>query len=216
MAAADSEAGIEILRTLIDDGEAETLRERAARRREVLGVRADPLPPPPPPEPDQPVAPLEVPLQKHPGLDEGPPRFTVEVVTPETCGDDGLFPPGDDAGTELASLASIEAVAAVGITGEGKPYLLIDLITAEGRGRRVLRVLSSQCDPRHLVGRPDLSPLAALRELLHRIVATSKASAMAGQEGISGGRFPIFETVESYEDAVLSPLRVNCFANRGV
>lgn len=215
VAAADPEGEIEVLRTLIGDAEAEALAEKAARRLEALGVRAEPLPPSPPPEPEQPVAPLKPPLQKCPGLDEGPPGFDIEAVTPEACSDDGLLLRGGDAGTELASFAHLEAVAAVGITGEGKPYLLVDLITAEWGGHRVLRLLSSQFDPRPVVGRPDLSPLAALRELLQRIVAASGAAVVAGQEGISGGRFPMFENVESYEDAVLAPFRTSASAGRG-
>lgn len=208
VAAANPEAEIEILRTFVGDPEAEALAEKAARRLEALGVRAEALPAPPSPELDEPISPFETPRRRDPA-DDGPPVFEIEVVTPEARNDDGLLLRGGDAGTELASFADLKAVAAVGITGEGKPYLLIDLITAERRGIRVLRLVSSQFDPRLVVGRPDHSPLNALRELLAGIIGASGARVVAGQEGIEGGRFPMFETVDGYEDTVLTPFKLN-------
>lgn len=206
VAAAEAEAEIEILRTLVGDPAAEALGEKAVRRLEALGVHAEPLPAPP--QLDEPVLPWEKPGSGE-GAGEEPPVFEIELVIPEARNDDGLLLRGGDAGTELASFADLTAVAAVGITGEGKPYLLIDLITAQRRGVRVLRLVSSQFDPRLVVGRGDLSPLAALRDLLAGIVGASQARVVAGQEGIAGGRFPMFETVESYEDTVLTPLKLN-------
>ncbi len=208
VAAANPEAEIEILRTLVGDSGAEALGEKAARRLEALGVIAEPLPAPPPSPLDEPVLPWEKPGSGE-GAGEEPPVFEIEVVTPEARNDDGLLLRGGDAGTELASFSDLAAVAAVGITGEGKPYLLIDLITVERRGVRVLRLVSSHFDPRLVVGRLDLSPLAALRELLAGIVGASGARVVAGQEGIDGGRFPMFETVDGYEDTVLTPFRLN-------
>jgi len=48
-----------------------------------------------------------------------------------------------------------------------------------------------------------------LRELLAGIVSASGAQVVAGQEGIAGGRFPMFESVAGYEDAVLTPFKLN-------
>ncbi len=208
VAATNPEAEIEILRTLVGDSEAEALGDKAARRLETLGVRAEPLPPPPPPPVDEPPSPWE----KRDSAQEAPEQpkvFEVEVVIPEARNEDGLLLRGGDAGTELAAFSDVAALAAAGITGEGKPYLLIDLITLEQRGVRVLRLVSSHFDPRHVVGRPDLSPLNAFRELLKGIVTASGARVVVGQEGIGGGRFPMFETVEGYEDAVLTPFKLN-------
>lgn len=208
VAAAEAEAEIEILRTLVGDPEAEALGEKAVRRLKALGVQAEPLPAPPPPEPDGPVPLFDRPASQEDADDE-PKAFEIEVVTPEARNDDGLLLRGGDAGTELASFTDLKAVAAVGITGEGKPYLLIDLITARRRGVRVLRLVSLQFDPRLVTGRPDLSPLAALRDLLSGIVGASRARVVAGREGIAGGRFPMFETAKSYEDTVLLPFKLN-------
>ena len=208
VAAANPEAEIEILRTLIGDPSAEALGDKAARRLEALGVRAEPLAAPPPTPPDEPVLAREEPDFAQ-GAGEEPPVFEIEVVIPEARNEDGLLLRGGDTGTELAAFSSVAALAAAGITGEGKPYLLIDLITAERGGVRVLRLVSSHFDPRQVVGRPDLSPLNALRQLLAGIVSASGARVVAGREGIEGGRFPMFESVNAYEETVLTPFRLN-------
>lgn len=208
LASSDPEGEIEILRTLLDDPEVEVLADKAARRLNALGVSALPLPRRPSLEEDSPSAAVDSVRPPEPAPKE-PPLFEIEVVTPESCSQDGLLLQTEDAGTELVSFANLRAVAAVGITGEGKPYLLIDLVAVEQRGVRVLRLVSSQFDPRSVIARPDLSPLPALRELLATIVSISGAKVAAGGEGIAGGRFPMYKTVASYEDAVLSPFKLN-------
>ncbi len=212
IAPANPDAEVELLQTLAAEPGAEILREKAERRLDALGIAVEaparpaqtrpetaPTVPPPFEAPRAPEPPPSlVPPPEPPGLE-------VEHASVEAQQTDALLLKGGSVGVELAPYAKIEAVSVVGIKGVEKPYLLIDLIVPaeDGPGRRALRLTSQTFDPRKVTGRPDLEPMAALRLMLAEILRASRARILAGDEGLSGGRFPIFESVEAYEQHVL-------------
>jgi len=139
-----------------------------------------------------------------PPPESGPP--TVEVCGLETVQLDGVMLRDATGGCELLPFIEVEKVAVAGITGSGRPYLVLDLVLhrAPGGGRKVERLVSSEFDPRHMVGRPDLAPLQAFRELVRRIAEGAQAELTPATFLVPSAPIPTFASVEEYERAVLA------------
>jgi membrane associated rhomboid family serine protease len=223
LADANPEGEAQVLRDLAGDPGAELLQEKAQRRLQSLGLATGaeraaapegaPAPTAQTASPGQPVPTTAA--QRTPTPGDAPPAFfppplptglEVEVASPEAQQPEGLLLRGGPMGVELAPYTQIEAVAVAGIGGGEKPYLVIDLILPgeTGRGRRALRLMSTTFDPRQVTGRPDLPPMSALRLMISNIVRGSGAKVLTGDEGLAGGRFPMFPSIEDYEKHILS------------
>ncbi len=181
--------------------------------------------PPPQPvyEPDEPhdaaaramevVSPSDPPADPEEWLPAGPSAdaataardgLKVEPCTIERVDADGLLLRGSGGAAELLPFGQIAAIALAGIAGAGRPYLVIDLIVADpsGDGHTAFRAVSSQMDPRKLIGRPDLAPLDAFRELVRAVAAASYAAVLPAPEALQ--RIPMFATPEEFEERVLA------------
>ncbi len=141
---------------------------------------------------------------QEPPPESGPP--TVEVCGLETVQLDGVMLRDASGGCELLPFVEVEKVAVAGITGSGRPYLVLDLVLRRtpGGALRVERFVSSEFDPRHVVGRPDLAPLQAFRELVRRIAEGAQAELSPATFLVPSAPIPTFATVEEYERALLA------------
>jgi len=94
-----------------------------------------------------------------------------------------------------------------GIAAKPKPFLVLDLLLArsEGQPRRVERLLSTEFDPRHLVGRLDMSGLDAFREVVKVIADGAGAQVFPSGLLAPSTRIPTFETLDAYERVELGP-----------
>lgn len=209
---AEPETAKEILRQLAGDPAAGLLADKAVKRLAVLGETFVP-PPVKEPEPPPPVAPPLLPDEPDPFAAAAEPqvpaqRWLVEITNLISLQEDGLVIQGTQGGTELLPFASIRAVAVAGIAAQPRPYLLLDLVLrgVSTEPDRVVRLFSSSFDPRRILGRSDLQPMAAFRTLIAGI-ATSAGAGVA-PEGVLGeqGRFTTFSSVEAYEDTILVTL----------
>jgi membrane associated rhomboid family serine protease len=134
-------------------------------------------------------------------------RF-VEECSLETVQTDGLMLRAAVGGCELLPFGEIEKVSVAGIAGAERPYLLLDLILrpAPGGVRRVERLLSTQFDPRQAIGRLELPPLRAFRELVRRISEGAHAGVTPATFLSPTGSVAMFPGVEEYERKALDAL----------
>jgi membrane associated rhomboid family serine protease len=132
----------------------------------------------------------------------------VEVCSLEAVQPEGVMLRGLEGGSELLPFVDVETVCVAGIAGSERPYLVLDLVlhASAGRPRKVERMLSSQFDPRHLIGRPDLPPLQAFRELVHTIAQTAHAEVTPPTVLVPSAKIPTFGSIEAYEQEVLMPV----------
>ena len=138
----------------------------------------------------------------------GPAGHEVEECDLEAVQPEGLMLRGLVGGPELLPFVEVEKLCVAGITGSQRPYLVLDLVlhVSPGHPRVVERLLSSQFDPRHLIGRPDLPPLQAFRELVGTIAQASHAAVTPGTLLVPSARIPTFESLEVYEREILTPV----------
>jgi membrane associated rhomboid family serine protease len=131
----------------------------------------------------------------------------VEVCSLETVQPEGVMLRGMEGGSELLPFVDVQKVCVAGITGTQRPYLVLDLVLhpSPGKPREVERLLSSQFDPRHLIGRPDLPPLQAFRELVRIIAEGGHAELEPATVLAPSAKIPTFSTVEAYEREILIP-----------
>jgi membrane associated rhomboid family serine protease len=232
----DRTAAVEILRHLAGDTSAGLLTEKATRRLAALGASpaAAPRPAAPPvaatptvpvqlsaqlfevePEPLHEVAeePASVVFPDAPAPADAaqpasePASLEVEVCSLETVQPEGVMLRGMEGGSELLPFVDVQTVSVAGITGSGRPYLVLDLLlhAPAGSPRKVERLLSSQFDPRHLIGRPDLPPLEAFRELVRIIAEAAGAKLIPDTVLAPSAKIPVFSSIEEYQRAVLTP-----------
>jgi hypothetical protein len=137
-----------------------------------------------------------------------PAGHEVEECALDTVQPEGLMIRGAAGGPELLPFVEIEKVCVAGITGSQRPYLVLDLVlhASHGAPRQVERFLSSQFDPRHLIGRPDLPPLEAFRELVRTIAQGSNAAVTPPTILAPSAKIPTFASLEVYESEVLAAL----------
>lgn len=228
--AVDREAAVEVLQQLARDGSAGLLAEKAARRLEALGATLDapapsaahplPEPPPPPPQVATPSRPLPPPpvfdvpqSMRAPANVAAPAPFLGALFEVEDAGlisvqEDGLVLHGGGGGTELLPYYVLRGVVVAGISAQPRPYLLVDLLLKPEPGvpAKVVRLQSTELDPRKILSRPDLQPLPAFKELVSQIVHLSSAMLWPPNLLSEGGKFTTFPSVESYEMQVLTPL----------
>jgi membrane associated rhomboid family serine protease len=136
-----------------------------------------------------------------------PTSLEVEVCSLEAVQPEGVMLRGIEGGSELLPFVDVEMVSVAGITGSGRPYLVLDLLlhAPAGGPRKVERLLSSQFDPRHLICRPELPPLEAFRELVRVIAETAGAKLTPETALAPSAKIPIFASIEEYQRAVLTP-----------
>jgi membrane associated rhomboid family serine protease len=138
-----------------------------------------------------------------------PAPLEIEQCTIESLQEEGLMLRGAQGGPELLPFDEVEKVAVAGITGTGgeRPYLVLDLILRRALGgtRRVERLESTHLDPRHLLGRTDLAPLAAFREMVRIIAEGARARTLPPTLLVPTEKIPTFTTVADYEREVLVP-----------
>ena len=136
-----------------------------------------------------------------------PTSLEVEVCSLEAVQPEGVMLRGMEGGSELLPFVDVERVSVVGITGSGRPYVVLDLLlhASAGGPRKVERLLSSQFDPCHLIGRPDLPPLEAFRELVRIITEAAGAKLTPETVLTPSAKIPIFASIEEYQRAVLAP-----------
>jgi hypothetical protein len=130
--------------------------------------------------------------------------FVVEACYLESMDSDGILLRAGGGAAEFLPFGRIAAVAVGGITGAAKPYLVIDLVLHPSAGvHSVLRLLSSQLDPRMLTGRGDLPPIDAFRELVRRIAVAASAPMLPGGKTSGAPTLSTFRSLEEYEARVL-------------
>lgn len=179
--------------------------KHAAVAAEVFEVEPGPEPTPEEPAslvfPEAPPKEATMPEAHEPGGHEVE-ECALEIVQPE-----GLMLRGVVGGPELLPFDEVEKVCVAGITGGQRPYLVLDLVlrASPGRPRTVERLLSSQFDPRHLIGRPELPPLEAFRELVRTIAEAAHAKLVPDTVLAPSAKIPIFASIEAYEREVLTP-----------
>ena len=151
--------------------------------------------------PDVAVAEETPPTSAQPG------GLDVEVCALETLQPEGLMVRATVGGSELLPFVEIEKVVVAGITGAERPYLVLDLVlhSSHGAPRQVERFLSSQFDPRHLIGRPDLPPLQAFRELIRTIAEAAHAEVAPATVLVPSAKIPTVGSIEAYEREILTP-----------
>lgn len=141
-------------------------------------------------------------------LEAGPAEasLVIESCTLERVDGDGIFMRGEGGAIELLLYSQVEAVAVAGISGPGKPYLIVDIIQPEDAtgGRTICRALSTQMNPAEVVGQPGAAPLEAFRELVRRLVAGANARLLPSEDALR--RFPMFASPEEYQSHVLAEL----------
>ncbi len=186
-------------------------------------VRAEPRPAPrpgePEPQPEPPPAqdgtPKPVPpppsFWEPPQAEAGDASATGRGHEIETCGVEslqayGVLMRGSQGGSDLLPYAAIETVVVGGIAAAPRPFLVLDLVLARTSGevRRVMRLLSTEFDPRHLVNRPELSGIDAFRAVVKTIVAGAGARVVPA-DLLAPGRIPTFPSLEAYERDALAP-----------
>ncbi|MFI5166188.1 MAG: rhomboid family intramembrane serine protease [Thermoanaerobaculales bacterium] len=133
--------------------------------------------------------------------------YLVEICRPERILADGVLLRGDIGAAEMLPFSQIETITVGGISGAGRPYLLLDLVLRQvpGETSKVIRFVSSSFDPRALVGVADQPPLEAFREMVRVIAAGSAARVVPPGVATSGGRISSFASPELYEQKVLAP-----------
>ncbi len=143
-----------------------------------------------------------------PPVELAAPRHRVEAVdaVPSRLIGDTLVIQAKGASRDLA-LRSVQAIAVAGIKPvEGRPFLLVDLLLdapwSDREALRVVRLRSNAFDPRALVGGQEA--VAAFRTLLRRLLEISEAVPLPDPEAAVGNPFRTFDTIASYQRAVLT------------
>jgi len=131
----------------------------------------------------------------------------VEPCAVEALQADGLLLRGFEGGSDLLPFTDVSKIVVAGIEAAPKPFLVLDLVLAATRWApmRVERLLSTELDPRQLVGRPDLKGMDAFRELVRAIAAGSGAPVLPVPIHEAALPVPVFGTVEAYETEALFP-----------
>lgn len=208
----------EVFRHLAADPTAELLGDKARRR---LGL---PEPPPtaaptetslPGPAMHPPAAPTTmhaeaatgfasgaVPAEEEPPTEPEPRQITtVEGCILEKLEEAGAVVRGEGGEAEVLLYTLIDAVSVAGIGGDGKPYLVVDLVVGfTSQHRRIFRLLSTQMDPRRILQWFDAAPLDAFRELVRRLADASGGTLLPGPEALK--TFKMFPTIAAYEAEV--------------
>jgi membrane associated rhomboid family serine protease len=132
-------------------------------------------------------------------------RLQVVAAVPQALEEDNLVIQVEGA-TRRLSLARIEAIAVGGVArSEKRPVVVVDLmLDAPGSDRRELRVVrlrSTDFDPRALAPGPDAAE--AFRAFLGRIIELSGAAMLPDPDGARGRPFQTFASLPEYERAVL-------------
>ena len=226
LSASDGVASVEILRNLAGDPAAGVLAEKAARQLATLGETAmtpakaaapfavpgpvavpesadsRPLAPqievsPAPPPPQF----WETPPRESPSPAESPAASAIETCNVEALQPDGLLLRGGQGGSELLPYADIEKLVVAGIAAKPRPFLVLDLLLAraEGKPRRVIRLLSTEFDPRRLIGRSDLNGLDAFREVVKTVADGAGAQVFPSGLLAPSTAIPTFQTLDAYE-----------------
>ncbi|MCU0293867.1 MAG: rhomboid family intramembrane serine protease, partial [Thermoanaerobaculaceae bacterium] len=222
---ADPGGAIVVLQQLAGDGSAGLLAEKAARKLEAMGAKpVAPVAPEVVPVAEEPLAPR--PLPPPPVFDvaqrvPAPPARALAVDTPflgtpyeiEESGlisvqEDGLVLHAGAGGTELLPYVVLRGMAVAGITEQPRPFLILDLLLKPEPGLpvKVLRLRSSEFDPRRILNRPDLNSMVAFRELVGGIARLSGVAVWPANLLAEGSRFTTFPSLDDYELQVLTPL----------
>jgi len=233
LGSSDRVAAVELLQALAGDPGAGLLAEKAARQLEVLGVSvpvpgkaaAAGEPPRPAQVPDRGQEAEPTPAEVHVAPPPPPPQFwevatehaapppastgapEVEPCLVEALQSDGLLLRGGGGGSDLLPFADVETIVVAGIAASPKPFLVLDLVLAPTHWapRRVERLLSTEFDPRQLVGRTELKALEAFRELVRAIAVGSGAPVVPVRFHEAAAQVPVFKTLEEYETEALFP-----------
>jgi hypothetical protein len=157
----------------------------------------------PPPAPPQFWEPLTQAPRQPVDTTAGP---EIEICSVEALQPDGLLLRGLEGGSDLLPFAEVAAILVAGIAASPRPFLVLDLVMAPVAGQplRVERLLSTEFDPRQLTGRSDLRALDAFREVVRVIAGGSGARIVPDALLEPSTRIPTFETLEAYEEQVLS------------
>jgi len=112
------------------------------------------------------------------------------------------------AGEEVVRYDWVEAIGVGGVSDGGKRYLLADLILrpTQTGARVVVRMASSDFDPRTVMERPELAPLEAFREFVRLVAGAAKAAVLPDDAFVSGAAVTVFPSTAAYESAVFSKL----------
>jgi membrane associated rhomboid family serine protease len=145
-------------------------------------------------------------LEAPPAVESG--GMSVEVCALEAVKPDGVMLRAAVGGCELLPFVDVEKVAVAGVTASERPYLVLDLLLrrSPGSARKVERLVSSQFDPRQMIGRPDLAPLAAFREMVRLIAEGAHAELTPPTFLAPSAAIPTFASLEEYERGMLAPL----------
>lgn len=109
-------------------------------------------------------------------------------------------------GEEVVRYEWVEAVGVAGVSEGDRRYLLMDLILRrnESGSRTVVRMASSDFDPRVIMERPDLAPLEAFRELVKLAAGAARAPVLPDGSFLTGGAVKVFPSVADYERQAFS------------
>lgn len=217
---ADPGGAIAVLQQLGNDPAAGLLAEKAMRKLEGMGAKPNaPAPPQDTPAPEE--APAPRPLPPPPVFDVAPRASAPQVGTPylgtpfdiEESGlisvqEDGLMLRAGAGGTELLPYTVLRGIAVAGIAEQPRPFLVLDLLLKPEPGLpiKILRLRSSEFDPRKILDRPDLNAMVAFRELVGGIARLSGVAVWPANLLAEGSRFTTFPSLDDYELQVLTPL----------
>jgi membrane associated rhomboid family serine protease len=159
---------------------------------------------PAPQEAEPPAAPREGPLEAAAVAH----RLQVVTAVPQALEDNNLVVLVDGA-TRRLSLPRIEAIAVGGIARpEKRPVVVVDLMLdapwSDRRDLRVVRLLSTDFDPRSLSSGSDAQE--AFRAFLARMADLSAAALLPDPDGARGRPFRTFASLEEFERMVLGEL----------
>lgn len=132
-------------------------------------------------------------------------RLQVVAAVPQALEQDNLVIEVEGA-TRRLSLPRIEVIAVGGVArSEKRPMVVVDLMLdapwSDRRDLRVVRLLSTDFDPRALAPGPDAAE--AFRAFLGRIIELSGAAMLPDPDGARGRPFRTFTSLPEYERAVL-------------
>ena len=111
-------------------------------------------------------------------------------------------------GEEVVRYEWVEAVGVAGVSEGGKRYLLTDLILRRNQAgsRVVVRLASSDFDPRLIMERSDLAPLEAFRELVRLVAGAAQAPVLPDGTFLAGSAVTMFSSLAEYERQVFASL----------
>ena len=132
-------------------------------------------------------------------------ELQIVAAVPQALEEDNLVIQVEGA-TRRLSLPRIEAIAVGGVArSEKRPVVVVDLMLdapwSDRRELRVVRLLSTDFDPRALAPGPDAAE--AFRAFLGRIIELSGAAMLPDPDGARGRPFRTFASLAEYERVVL-------------